>query len=41
MKVLITGGCGFIGSTVVRKFVNIGCDVYVFDALAYSGFWST
>lgn len=38
MKVLITGGCGFIGSTVVRKFVNIGCDVYVFDALAYSGF---
>lgn len=38
MKTLITGGCGFIGSTVVRKFVEAGHDVHVFDALTYSGF---
>lgn len=38
MKVLITGGCGFIGSTVVRKFVDAEHDVHVFDTLAYSGF---
>lgn len=38
MKVLITGGCGFIGSTVVRKFIEAGHEVHVFDALTYSGF---
>jgi dTDP-glucose 4,6-dehydratase len=38
MKVLITGGCGFIGSSVVRKFVDAGHDVHVFDTLTYSGF---
>lgn len=38
MRVLITGGCGFIGSTIVRKFISEDCDVHVFDTLSYSGF---
>jgi len=38
MKVLITGGCGFIGSTVVRRFLDQGYEVHVFDTLSYSGF---
>jgi dTDP-glucose 4,6-dehydratase len=38
MKVLITGGCGFIGSQVVREFVNAGYKTVVFDSLEYSGF---
>ena len=38
MKTLITGGCGFIGSSVVRKFLEAGHEVHVFDTLTYSGF---
>jgi dTDP-glucose 4,6-dehydratase len=38
MKVLITGGCGFIGSQVVREFVSAGYKTVVFDSLEYSGF---
>lgn len=38
MRVLVTGGCGFIGSQVVREFIARGDSVTVFDALTYSGF---
>lgn len=34
---LITGGCGFIGSHVVRHFVKEGYQVINFDALTYAG----
>jgi UDP-glucose 4-epimerase len=34
MKVLITGGCGFIGSHVVDAFVREGYDVVVIDDLS-------
>lgn len=37
MKILITGGCGFIGSQAVRQFSK-NHDVVVFDKLTYSGF---
>lgn len=38
MTVLITGGCGFIGSQVVREYLKSGHKVVVFDNLGYSGF---
>lgn len=37
MKLLVTGGAGFIGSAVARQAVAQGHDVTVLDALTYSG----
>lgn len=37
MRILVTGGAGFIGSNVVDRFVALGHDVAVFDDLS-SGF---
>ena len=39
MNILITGGAGFIGSHVVRRFVNEypGYHIYNLDALTYAG----
>lgn len=34
MKVLVTGGCGFIGSNLVDKLVDLGHDVIVIDNLS-------
>ena len=31
MKILITGGCGYIGSLLTQKLLNYGYDVTVFD----------
>ena len=37
MKLMITGGAGFIGSAVVRKAIRDGHDVLNIDALTYAG----
>ena len=37
MRVLLTGGCGFIGSHLVRRLVAAGDDVVVLDKLTYAG----
>lgn len=35
MKVLVTGGAGYIGSHAVRHLVEVGHDVWVYDNLCY------
>jgi dTDP-glucose 4,6-dehydratase len=37
MRILVTGGCGFIGSHFVRRVVAGGDEVVVLDKLTYSG----
>ena len=37
MRLLITGGAGFIGSAVVRRAIGDGDDVFVLDKLTYAG----
>lgn len=36
MRILVTGGCGFIGSAVVRRAVGMGHAVVNLDALTYA-----
>jgi dTDP-glucose 4,6-dehydratase len=37
VRVLVTGGCGFIGSHFVKRLVAVGDEVAVLDKLTYSG----
>lgn len=36
-RILLTGGAGFMGSTVARHLVEAGWEVVVYDALTYAG----
>ncbi|ANK79428.1 MAG: dTDP-glucose 4,6-dehydratase [Rhizobiales bacterium NRL2] len=37
MRILVTGGCGFIGSALVRRLVADGAEVLNLDCLTYAG----
>ena len=37
MKVLITGGCGFLGSNLAESFLEDGANVFVVDGLFSEG----
>ena len=37
MKILVTGGCGFIGSNTTKRFLQLGDSVTVLDHLSRSG----
>ena len=37
MRILVTGGAGFIGSALVRHLIGMGQDVLVIDKLTYAG----
>ena len=37
MKILITGGCGFLGSNIAASFIEEGAEVIVLDALFRKG----
>jgi len=37
MKVLITGGCGFLGSNIAASYLKEGCNVFIIDALFRQG----
>ena len=37
MKILITGGCGFIGSHLTELLVERGYNVTVFDKYTFNG----
>ena len=37
MKIIVTGGAGFIGSAAVRHFLAEGFDVFTLDSLTYAG----
>lgn len=41
MRILVTGGAGFIGSAVARLAIADGIDVMVFDKLTYAGHLSS
>jgi CDP-paratose 2-epimerase len=37
MKILITGGCGFLGSNIARKILEMGDELFIFDNLSRFG----
>ena len=36
MKVLITGGAGYLGSVIVERLLNVGYEVIVLDKLLFN-----
>ena len=37
MRILVTGGCGFIGSTFILQQLSLGRTVLNLDVLSYAG----
>ena len=37
MKVLITGGCGFLGSNLAAEFIKKNYEIFIIDSLEREG----
>ena len=38
MKILVTGGCGYVGTQLVKKLLKLNCKVVLIDTMWFGDF---